>query len=207
MSTKNKILDNALYLFNNKGVAATSIRDIANRMGISDGNLRYHFRTRDELIEALFDRLADKIGLELAQGAQQELNIRLMYDVLEHLMKNFYDYRFLMKDLNAIIQTHPKTKNKFYRITEERLMLVNGMIAQYVDKGFMKPEPYQGHYTRLVENILIVSHFWINGSELFYRGKKSGVILHYTNTIFSLMHPYLTEKALAELKQMANDIK
>lgn len=201
MSTKDKILDNALYLFNNKGVAAVSIRDIAARMGISDGNLRYHFRTRDELIEALFNRLADKIGNELAEGSQQELTTKLMYDLLEHLMRNFYDYRFLMKDLNAIIQTHPKTKDKFYRITEERLLLVNGMIAQYVHLGYMKPEPYQGHYARLVENILIVSHFWINGSELFYRGKKSEVVSHYTQSIFSLMYPYFTNKAYAELEK------
>src|SRR5688572_8643778 len=172
MSTRDKILDSSLYLFNNKGVDSVSIRDIAARMGISDGNLRYHFRTRDELIEALFDRLADKIGNELAVGAKQELNIKLMYVLLEHLMKNFYIYRFLLKDLNSIIQTHPKTKKKFYQITDERLLLVTGMINEYVRLDYMKPEPYVGHYKRLVENILIVSHFWISGSELFYRGKQ-----------------------------------
>jgi len=199
MSTRDKILDNSLYLFNNKGVNSTSIRDIAARMGISDGNLRYHFRTRDELIEALFDRLADQIGQDLANSSKQDLNMKIMYDLLLGLMNSFYAYRFLLKDLNSIIQTHPKTKKKFHKITAERLMLVNGMIREYMSLGYMKAEPYPGHYDQLVENILIVSHFWINGSELFYKGKQKDVVKHYTQSIFSLMHPHLTEKAHTEM--------
>lgn len=200
MTTKEKILYTSLQLFNKKGLSDTSIRDIAAEMGISDGNLRYHFRTKDELVEALFDQLADDIGNELTTGAQQGLTMELMRKLLAHLMKNFYAYRFLMQDLNSILNTHPVTKKKFNKITEERLMILEQMILGYVHLGYLIQEPYKGHYKQLIENLIILSHFWINGSQLFYKGAKKDIVDHYTNTIFSIMYPYFTEKALVELK-------
>jgi len=200
MNTKDKILQVSLQLFNKKGLTDVSIRDIAAEIGISDGNLRYHFRTKDELVEALFDQLADDIGKELMDGVNKGLTIELMRTLLYHLMKNFYAYRFLLQDLNSILNTHPITQKKFNKITEERLALVEQMINGYVQLDYLKPEPYAGHYKKLIENIIILSHFWINGSQLFYKGAKKEIVEHYTDTIFSLMHPYLTQKALVELK-------
>jgi AcrR family transcriptional regulator len=199
MTTKDKILQTALQLFNKKGLTGVTIRDIAAELKISDGNLRYHFRTKDELVEALFDQLADDIGKELTSGASNGLTIGLMKSLLEHLMKNFYAYRFLLQDINSILNTHPKTNKKFNRITEERLALVHQMIFGYVQLGYLKPDPYPGHYTKLVESILLLSHFWINGSQLFYKGPKKDIVKHYSDMIFSLMYPYFTEKALLEL--------
>ena len=200
MNTKEKILHTALQLFNKKGLTDTSIRDIAAAMEISDGNLRYHFRTKDELVEALFDQLADGIGHELSAAIQQGITIELMKKLLAHLMKNFYAYRFLLQDINSILNTHPKTRKKFNKITEERIALVHQMIHGYVQLGYLRPSPYLGHYEKLVENILILSHFWINGSQLFYKGPQREIVTHYTDTIFSLMYPYLTTKALDELQ-------
>jgi AcrR family transcriptional regulator len=200
MNTKDKILQVSLQLFNKKGLTDVSIRDIAAEMGISDGNLRYHFRTKDELVEALFDQLADDIGKELMDGVNKGLTIELMRTLLYHLMKNFYAYRFLMQDLNSILNTHPVTNKKFNKITAERLVLVEQMINGYVQLDYLKPEPYDGHYKKLIESIIILSHFWINGSQLFYKGARKEIVEHYTDMIFSLMYPYFTQKALIELK-------
>jgi AcrR family transcriptional regulator len=200
MTTKEKILSTSLQLFNKEGLADTSIRDIAAELGISDGNLRYHFRTKDALVEALFDQLADGIGNEIMDGSKQELTIKLMRKLLAHLMNNFYAYRFLLQDLNAILNTYPVIKKKFNKITEERLIILEQMILGYVHLGYLNQEPYKGHYKQLIENLLILSHFWINGSQLFYKGAKKDMVDHYTETIFSIMYPYFTEKALVEMK-------
>jgi AcrR family transcriptional regulator len=200
MDTKGKILQASLQLFNKKGLTDVSIRDIAAELNISDGNLRYHFRTKDELVEALFDQLADEIGNQLHAGVKGGLTIGLMKDLLLLLLKKFYAYRFLLQDLNSILNSHPKTKKKFNRITVERMELVHQMISGYVQLGYLIPEPYPGHYTKLIDNILIISHFFINGSQLFYKGPQKEIVSFYTERIFSLMYPYLTEKALLELK-------
>jgi AcrR family transcriptional regulator len=53
--TRNRILDVALQLFAERGFAATSTREISERLGFTKAALYYHFRTKDELLEALLE--------------------------------------------------------------------------------------------------------------------------------------------------------
>ena len=57
-ATKIKILATALQLFNNEGEAQVSSVDIASVMGISPGNLYYHYKGKDEIIAALFEAVS-----------------------------------------------------------------------------------------------------------------------------------------------------
>jgi AcrR family transcriptional regulator len=52
--TKGRIDSAALQLFVDKGVAETSIRDIAGAVGFSDGALYRHYPSKDELVWSLF---------------------------------------------------------------------------------------------------------------------------------------------------------
>jgi len=194
MTTCEKILRTALKEFNRRGIEQVSIRDIAAAMGISDGNLRYHFRTRDDLVVALFRQLADKIGaaIEIDPGTAPDL--KLMRNMLQIMLGSFYEYRFMMQDLVAVMNNHETIRKEFNRLTRERLAIMDMVIKQLVDLGYLIPEPQRGQYRRLMENFLILTHFWINGSRLFYKGKKKDMIPHYTETIFSLLHPYVKVK-------------
>jgi AcrR family transcriptional regulator len=52
-NTKDKILRTAQRLFNQRGIESVSIRGIASEMGISHGNLMYHFENKEVLTHAL----------------------------------------------------------------------------------------------------------------------------------------------------------
>src|ERR1700744_2476893 len=51
--TRERILDVALELFNDQGYDATSLREIAERLGITKAALYYHFRSKDDILGAL----------------------------------------------------------------------------------------------------------------------------------------------------------
>ncbi len=53
--TRTQILDAALRLFSEKGFARTSVRDIAQVAGITDAAIYYHFPSKRDLFEALFE--------------------------------------------------------------------------------------------------------------------------------------------------------
>ena len=69
-STKQKILDTSLALFNKQGERNVTTNHIAEAMGISPGNLYYHFRNKGVIVAALFERYQQNLLtlLEEPQG-------------------------------------------------------------------------------------------------------------------------------------------
>ena len=57
MKLKEKILIKAVELFNEKGIPSTSPNQIAAALGISTGNLTYHFKTKAILIKEVYERM------------------------------------------------------------------------------------------------------------------------------------------------------
>lgn len=63
-STRDRILDSALDLFNGRGPDRVTTAEIAEAVKINEGNLYYHFRTKESLVLALFARFeADAVAL------------------------------------------------------------------------------------------------------------------------------------------------
>ncbi len=61
MTTKEKILEAARELFNKEGIDAITTRHVAARLGISHGNLCYHYPRKEILIEKLYYELVEKL--------------------------------------------------------------------------------------------------------------------------------------------------
>jgi len=54
-TSRERIIETANRLFYTQGFNMTSFADIANAVGITKGNLHYHFRSKDELLETIID--------------------------------------------------------------------------------------------------------------------------------------------------------
>jgi len=96
-TTADRILEAARRIFNEKGYASTSLTEIALAVGISQGNLTYHFPTKNDLATRLQEqaRLRTKTRrANLTSGTIQD-------DYVEHLlfgMEITWDNRFLLRD-------------------------------------------------------------------------------------------------------------
>ncbi len=61
--TRERILDTALQLFTEKGFDATSLQEIADRLGFTKAAIYYHFRSKDDILMALHMRM-HQFGVE-----------------------------------------------------------------------------------------------------------------------------------------------
>lgn len=61
-STKERITHTALRLFSLKGFKGTTIKDIAREVGITEGAIYRHFRSKEEIVEYLVKRVSGELG-------------------------------------------------------------------------------------------------------------------------------------------------
>lgn len=55
LEMRQKVLDTAARLFRDKGYAATTMREVADRCGIRAASLYYHFPAKEEILAEVFD--------------------------------------------------------------------------------------------------------------------------------------------------------
>jgi len=66
--TRARIIDVALELFAEQGYEKTSLREIADRLGVTKAALYYHFKTKDDIVHGIVDSMAAPIDDTIAWG-------------------------------------------------------------------------------------------------------------------------------------------
>lgn len=112
--TESKIFDAATEIFEEKGLAAARMQDIADRAKINKALLHYYFRSKDKLFMAVFDKLADKVFKKFASIFEEDMPFeeKIRYFYKEHmsfLQKNPKLPMFIL----AEISRNPKLMEKF----------------------------------------------------------------------------------------------
>lgn len=73
LKTKEHLMLAALETFYRKGIARTSLNEIAQAAGVTRGALYWHFKNKEDLFDALFQRICDDIENCIAQDAEEGL--------------------------------------------------------------------------------------------------------------------------------------
>lgn len=117
MQRKEQILKTAVALFNDRGYANVSLREIAKEAGTTIGNLTYHFPKKEDLVLSLLDTLQTRFILDVPENKHRA-------ELLSHLLNSFLtaeqnekDHPFYYKniyDLTMCSETLAK-RNKIFQ--------------------------------------------------------------------------------------------
>ena len=91
--TAERILETTLTLFNRFGEPNVSTTLISSELGISPGNLYYHYPAKDELINALFDRFEGELN-GLLGAAEQVRDVEEAWFFFHSLFELIWQHRF-----------------------------------------------------------------------------------------------------------------
>ncbi|MBM7061128.1 TetR/AcrR family transcriptional regulator [Pseudomonas sp. UL073] len=108
MKTRDRILDTALQLFNQRGEPNVSTLEISNELEISPGNLYYHFHGKEPLVMALFERFQQDVAPLLDPPLDARLGAEDYWLFLHLIVERLAQYRFLFQDLSNLAGRLPK---------------------------------------------------------------------------------------------------
>ena len=107
MKTRDRILECALLLFNQKGEPNVSTMEVANEMGISPGNLYYHFHGKEPLILGLFERFQSELAPLLDPPSDVELAPEDYWLFLHLIVERLAQYRWSQAALSSRLFLYP----------------------------------------------------------------------------------------------------
>lgn len=191
--TQLKIIETAIDLFNQQGAGNVRVQDIAKAAEISPGNLTYHFKTKKDLMLAIYNYVQ-------ATLEESTINYDLMEDasIWVEIIRNYLRFqtrfRFFYRDTLEIIRLYPEARS-FYRKHIEKIINYNkNALFLSVGKGFMIPEPRDGHYEIFARNTWAILNSWMTDREVLNETKED-----YSKGVLALLemhYPYFTEKGL-----------
>ena len=190
-STAVKILEAGRQLFNAKGYAATSLSDIAKSVGISKGNLSYHFPTKRELAVRLIAETR-----QLAQDRRSSLRLGdIADDYVEHLlfaMDMTWNNRFLLRDRKEFADELGGSGSELAADFDELSTLI-----QRIEAAGMFRKDAVADLQVLTRSIWIVSRYWMDylrefegQGEVSWADQELGIRQH-----FAVLLPCLTAPA------------
>lgn len=197
-NTSEKILVAALALFNSQGLAKVTLRSIAKEMNISQGNLNYHFKKRDDIIEALYDRLVSDMDESMAKIKHANADLNLIFDISNSIMNNSHKYRFFFIDFAQIMRDNMIIKKNFNALVKVRESQSVGLFGMMIENGVLRPERLTNEYYNLYKRIQIFSDFWMTSAEIERTQLEKKLIGEYLEIIMQSIYPYLTEKGIAQ---------
>lgn len=197
--TKDRIISTAVGLFNTKGFVNVTMRNLADELGMSLGNLTYHFKKKEELMEAIHEQIEKErnVLLESVQMIPSIENIHRQMVPLYHLYERF---RFLQQDILEINRAYPHLAEIQREQIKSQIRYIKAIIDYSVGSGNMKPESRMGQYQQLAETVWMIITFWLPQREL--RNQKGNLYNQARSAIWNLVIPLLTEKGLANFNKI-----
>lgn len=194
MKTRAKILSISRTAFNKKGYAAVTLQDLSQHLNMSRGNLTYHFKTKDLILEAIADEMWAKMEQERSKSRSLP-----SFENLHNEVQLYYqiqkEYSFIFLDIHVL--NHPIIKNKFRTITEQTMKDNKAAIAFAIQIGSLKPESHKGLYHNIAFTTWMLTFFWL--SQQIIRGEKTQE--DGEKLIWSLLIPHMTEKGITSFKK------
>ena len=199
--TRQRILDCALAMFNAQGEPNVTTNHIADELEISPGNLYYHFRNKDDIIEQLFALYEERIDRALVAPPDRLPELEDIWLQLHLVYESIWDFRFLYRDLVDILTRNRKLRLHFGRILKRASGRAIEVMRGLVQAGVMRASADEIQAT--ANNILVVATFWLNYAAVRGEHDEQEAIRQGIHQVMMLIAPFLRDAERVHLNTLS----
>ena len=203
--TAERILEVTLVLFNRFGEPNVSTTLISAELGISPGNLYYHYPAKDELINSLFDRYEHALN-ELLNAGEDVRNVEDAWFFMHTLFELIWEYRFLYRDLNDLLSKNRRLETHFQMILKNKTRAVKALLGGMSRSGAIHIDSREIEST--ATSMVVVLTYWLSFE--YVRDPRHALeaenaqlaLLRGAHHVLNLMVPYLEPSQRSHLLQL-----
>ena len=196
MKTAEKILLISLDLFNRHGERNITSVDIANELDISPGNLYYHYKGKDDIINALVDSYIVKINA-IPQSSD---NNEDFYQYLFHYLETMHLFRFLFQNILEISIQYPAINNKLQRLAKSQRLYLRKTLSDQQQGGTLTGTSDDIDLLLDIISLTLfqsLNHYQMQGDSL----SNPDIVYRTLMTIYFSLQPYYQENSdMAKIK-------
>lgn len=159
INTRDRIAQASLELFNAQGERSVTTNHIAAHLGISPGNLYYHYRNKQVIIAQLFAEYESHVDqfLHLPEGRTLTVEDKTFY--LEALLAAMWHYRFLHRDLEHLLDSDAELAAAYRAFARRAMDNAKAIYRGFVDAGILQMDEPQ--LEALTLNAWIILTSWV----------------------------------------------
>ncbi len=206
--TRERILQASLQLFNERGERNVTTNHIAAELGISPGNLYYHFRNKTDIILALLTCYQAQMLEVLHVPPDRPLTALDKMAYFRALSTQLWAYRFIHRDIHHLMELDEQIRARYPQFAAQVMQQGRQIYAQFVAAGLMQMSAAE--IEALMVSVWIVlsnwtSHLYISGQLKPDEPLSQRMVDSALGQLAFLENPYLTEAGKAIYALLHND--
>ncbi|MEO6637062.1 MAG: TetR/AcrR family transcriptional regulator [Ginsengibacter sp.] len=200
LTTKQRILKISEKLFFEQGIANVRLQQIADNAGISIGNLAYHFKNKEVIVEGVYSELLEELSA-LHTGEKVYEGLACFEKYFSDMFKFQKENGFYLNNFWEIERTYPKIKKAWLRITNIMLQQLGKRISSNVGCGNIRKEDSEGAHDFLANFLLLCINYRI--PQQILRGKPTQERF-FKSFLWNVLFPYFTPQGKIEFKKLTD---
>ncbi|MFP2769111.1 TetR/AcrR family transcriptional regulator [Oceanisphaera sp. KMM 10153] len=161
MKTKDRIVTAALLLFNEQGESNVTTNHIAAHLGISPGNLYYHFRNKNDIIHRIFLQYSDHLRKSFTPttGAANA-SPAVWFHYLDAIFYVMWEFRFFYANLNDILHRDQELHLQYLAVQQELTVNLQALLREMTSQKVLAIPDEE--IEPLTEVLRMLVSFWIS---------------------------------------------
>ncbi|WP_223879126.1 TetR/AcrR family transcriptional regulator [Chitinimonas arctica] len=204
MKTYDRIVQESLALFNEHGERPITTNHIAAHLGISPGNLYYHFRNKEEIVYQIFRLYLEYMREHLQVPEHRVLEPEDLARYLDAAFAAMWQYRFMFYDLPGLLSRSPQLQDDYHGYVKNELTpILAKAFGEFAAIGFIDVRPTD--IIPLATNTWMVVKFWFAFQQTIHphRPISEETGKQGARQVLALFRPYVQPSFMAVFEEIA----
>lgn len=211
VSTRRLILEKASEIINVKGMNDFRIDTLAASLGMSSGNVTYHFSRKEEIAVSVWLSCLQEITSSLDHYISPLMDIKQLFLFYKYLVTAIYKNRGVFRHRLSDVGLIRSNRESIVEAVKTFEHTYDKKISTLIINGYIEPERYEKLRMHLFENMATITGWWVdNLFATFGRDPEedsSKISDRYALTMLMTIEPVLTDKGRKQLDSVYSLIK